>query len=466
MNLKLYKYICKQCDIILNSKLATKNTIAISSLHVLKEHPVLMQKYLGEKENLNLYQNDKTLFKIFNYIINFFIEKKNFYLNNQIKKSEVLIISNIINKKFSKDNKDFYFGNLEASLNKKGVKTVTVLRNFTGLKSSNLNKKINKKKIFFTHRTDLFFELNLIIEIFKEYLNIKKILNKNITNKKIKLNNLVSLRTIAYNLRFGNQVQNLIKCIKPKILIIPFEGHAWERIVINNAKRTFKNLKVASYQFSAHTKYQHSIFRPLKKEYNPDVIFTTGSITKKIFKKKYKCEVKILGSKKYYINKSQKIKKNNFLIIPDAFETEMKFFYNFCVMAAKRYPKYKFYYRAHPSGLKYLKKFKNFKLKNLIISENTLEKDIYNCSFAIFRNSAAVFETISHGLLPVYLDDLSKLNINPLHSVLPKTCYIKKPGDLEFVIKHKNKNILIKKLQDYNKNYFMKFNPDIIKSLL
>jgi hypothetical protein len=66
MNLKLYKYICKQCDIILNSKLATKNTIAISSLHVLKEHPVLMQKYLGKKENLNLYQNDKTLFKIFN----------------------------------------------------------------------------------------------------------------------------------------------------------------------------------------------------------------------------------------------------------------------------------------------------------------------------------------------------------------------------------------------------------------
>ena len=48
MNLKLYKYICKQCDIILNSNLATKNTIAISSLHVLKEHPVLMQKYLGK----------------------------------------------------------------------------------------------------------------------------------------------------------------------------------------------------------------------------------------------------------------------------------------------------------------------------------------------------------------------------------------------------------------------------------
>ena len=86
---------------------------------------------------------------------------------------------------------------------------------------------------------------------------------------------------MVYNLRLKYQIQELIKIINPKLIIIPFEGHAWERVIIKSIKDINPNIKIAAYQFSITTKFQHSIFRPLKKDYNPDIIFTTGTITKK-----------------------------------------------------------------------------------------------------------------------------------------------------------------------------------------
>lgn len=312
MNIKLYKQICRNCDDILNSKDATENTVAISSLHVLKEHPVLLEQYLGNNQKLNLYKNDSFFFKIFNFFINFFKEKKNYIISKNLKKKcDVLIISNLINKKFIENKDDFYFGNLEKILNSSGLKTLIALRNFTEIRSDEFKKKIDNKKIIFTHRTDFFFEIKLIFKIIAEFFNVKKISNKHFKNKNFNIKHLISLRTIAYNLRFGNQVRNLLMNVKPKILIIPFEGHAWERIVIKSSKEVHNNIKVAAYQFSSITKYQHSLFRPLKKEYNPDIIFTSGKITKKIFKNKYDCLVKILGSKKYLENKIKKSKYNN-----------------------------------------------------------------------------------------------------------------------------------------------------------
>ena len=55
MNLKLYKYLCRESDKILKSKKSSYKTIAISSLHILKEHPTLFPQFI-KKENRN-YRN-------------------------------------------------------------------------------------------------------------------------------------------------------------------------------------------------------------------------------------------------------------------------------------------------------------------------------------------------------------------------------------------------------------------------
>ena len=110
-----------------------------------------------------------------------------------------------------------------------------------------------------------------------------------------------------------------------------------------------KGIKIASYQFTITTQHQHSLFRPLKAEYNPDIILTSGKITKKKFQENYKCPVKILGSNKYKkISRSKVKKQNKFLIIPEAFYSETDRLLNFTLAVAEVLPDHKFIFRCHP----------------------------------------------------------------------------------------------------------------------
>ena len=464
MNLKFYKYLCRESDKILKSKKSSYKTIAISSLHILKEHPTLFPQFI-KKENRN-YRNFyfEISKKIFIYLSNFFLERKNFYLDKKLnRKHDVLIISNIINKNHI-NKTDFYFGDLEKKLKKLNIKTVTAIRNFTDSKTANLKKNLIKKRILLSQRTDIIFEFKIILEILKEYFYIKKIL-KNVQNKKKKLilKKIISIKSIAYNLRIANQIKKLVLKIKPNLLIIPFEGHAWERLVINICRDKSINLKIAAYQFSVKTENQHALFRPLDHEYNPDIILSSGVITQKYFKKKYDCPVKILGSPKFLKNINKNKLKNNFLILPEAFQSEMEILYDFSLSAAKKYPEYNFIYRPHPMANKFLSNLKKINLKNFNISKNKFKIDLSYCSYAIFRGSASIFESISHGLFPIYLNRKNELNINPLYSVLPKKFIIEDIQDIETIIKNNEKKKVFKKIRQYTEKYFMKLDANIIK---
>ena len=98
MNINYYKKICNYCDRILLSNKSSIYTHSITSLHVLKEHPLLLKDYFNFKKKKHEEKNE--LFKkIIIYFLDFFCERKNFDLNNfQKTGSDVLIISNIIKK--------------------------------------------------------------------------------------------------------------------------------------------------------------------------------------------------------------------------------------------------------------------------------------------------------------------------------------------------------------------------------
>ena len=467
MNINYYKKICNYCDRILLSNKSSIYTHSITSLHVLKEHPLLLRDYFNFKKKKHEEKNE--LFKkIIIYFLDFFRERKNFDLNNfQKTGSDVLIISNIINISHAKKNYDFYFGDLEKYLNKKKIKTLTALRNFTDLPSFKLKNKLNNNKILFYRKSSLFNEIIILYRIIMEYFFIRKNYNfPEIHNLKKNFLSLFSLRSMVYNLRLKHQIEEMIKIINPKLVIIPFEGHAWERVIIKTIKDINSNIKIAAYQFSVTTKYQHSIFRPLKKGYNPDIIYTSGDITKKKFENKYNCKIDILGSNKFYnYSKKRKKFKNNFLIVPEGFESETELMLNFIKTLSKNYKDCSFYFRIHPrmNKDKYKKNTKNY--NNIIISENTLVSDLKRCSYLIFRGSSTVFEAIKFGLKPIYLS-INNLDINPLHDVYPKKLYIKKNKDLKnamFFLKNRNIN---KKLIKYTNCYFSKFNFKNIKKLI
>ena len=84
-------------------------------------------------------------------------------------------------------------------------------------------------------------------------------------------------------IRTKHLIKQYIKKCKPKYLITTFEGFPWERQVFKAAKECNPNIKTIGYQQVFLTKNYKSIFFKLSKDYNPDIIWTTGRYAKKLF---------------------------------------------------------------------------------------------------------------------------------------------------------------------------------------
>ena len=283
---------------ILQNKLFHKFLLSNKSNYISyaisKIHSTYLRKKNPQKLNLRY---------LFNLLL-FYGDKKNFICKDKDRvKTDILIISNIISK--HNFTKDVYFGNLDRLLNINNIKNIKVFRNFTDKRSSKISQLLKKKQILLSKRVDYVTEFKFLLLTFREYL-IFIFLDKyrNIKN----FIGISDFTSIPANLRLINQIDKVLTVSKPKIIIFTYEGHAWERLLINLCKKKYKNMITVGYQFSAIKSDQVGIFRKLKDNYNPDFLGTSGSFTEKEMLKK------ISFSKLFKLGSANFIKKKLSLI--------------------------------------------------------------------------------------------------------------------------------------------------------
>ena len=190
-----------------NKFLLSKNSNLVSHA-ISKLHNTYSTKYNLEKINF---------LKILNFISSY-LDSGNVVLKKR-DELEILIISNIVNLENLK--KDLYFGNLDKLLNKKKIKTIKAFRNFTYKKSSELSKLIKNENIVFSKRSNYLTELKFLYLTFKEMLTFIFLDKYKNIKKYIILKDFVS---IVSNLRLISQIEELIKVINPKIIILPMKA--------------------------------------------------------------------------------------------------------------------------------------------------------------------------------------------------------------------------------------------------
>ena len=454
--------LCDYCDKILFKYSNKISVIAYSRLHIIKNHPELNHIYINKnKKRIN---QKNTFFKIFSFFKDILISNSNAYFKEK-KKVNVLILSSLVNINHLNHNDDFYFGKIQKKLNKIKLSSKIILRNFTKYSEKKLFQNLKLNKVILSNRTIYVFEFIYLLIALKEYFRFFFFIKKNKINKFKNFFTFKSFIDIIYNFRLSSQIIYLIRIYRPKYLIITFEGHAWERVLISKIRTKFKNIKIYAYQFSTITKNHHSLFRPLGKKFDPDCIFSTNKFTKKIFDKKYKCPVKVIGSNKlenYSSQNKKRIKKNSVLILPEAFPEETNMLLKFAIDISKIYKEFNFYIRLHPmynpEDLKIkIKNHKNFQFSNVIIKE-----DFNRCDIVLFRGSASVIEATAYGLKPIYYGKYDQCNINPIFESLNRKFYVNQPSKFKNAINSFNQ-LDIKKIRSYSKNYFekMKINKRI-----
>jgi len=427
LKIRKYQELCKVCDQILVNNISTPQIVAYNHLHVLNSHPEFLEKY-----NLSMVNKVWLPFRFWLiFIVRVFqsiFDRRHFYTTQKDIKSDVLLVSHLIDKQKILDDGDAYFGDLSKLLLEQGVNSSTVLINHAKVSGQMVSNGWRYRKAFgfvLSPSLDFLSEIKLYfvqkkskkqLRFLLKSLNVDKILIRDI------LRNHLSPDTFN-TLRIAKQIGDIVRKTGAKYIITTYEGHAWERLVYYYARKANPSIKCSGYQHAAVFKHQHAIKRLLGKTYNPDVILTSGLEAKEIFKQSRLKERKIIciGSPKYSTPSLVTGEKQCCLVVPEGYVSECLILFKFSLSYAEQYPKQKFIWRLHPllnfeRLTKYSVVFKKIP-DNIYLSEDDMDEDIQKCDSVLYRGSTAVVNAINSGLKPIYYQQSSdELNIDPIYT--------------------------------------------------
>jgi hypothetical protein len=444
-----YHELCDACDTVLLDEDSSIERVSISWLHVIREHPDFLKNY----ESLFL---NKIYTRVIKHISEFIVSKlKNIYhfrwyfiqrpsfwdsSNKELEELDILFISHFLNKSQAGKSSDPYFNNIVNRLENMGYSVGIVLINHTDLKSAEVIEKwenCTTPRIVLSPILPFSEELSVRKKLKKESIILAR-KSKNQSSPFLKrVLNKASQEAISNNTlrtyRMFKQFDSLFNKVNPKVVVSTYEGHAYERVIYHTAKHFNKKISCIAYQHAAVFRLQHAIKRRLKNYYNPDFILTSGVISKQKIDKQSNFEntmISILGTDRGVVGHD--FLKNNIkeyiccMVLPEGSLNECKILFEFSYHCAIDNPSVIFVWRLHPiinfSTLKCKIPVFNDLPKNIILSNKSLEEDLLNADFAIYRGTTAIIKAISHRIRPLYFSIAGELNID----ILFETNYWKK----------------------------------------
>ena len=488
MNFKQYIKLCKINDKILLTGNARKSRIAIPWLHIIREHSVFLKKYnhiFSGSQRLKLstfkiYKSIRNKFGIIQILYKSIFSKEYTLFKKNLKKknkNDILFISHLLNEKQFSNKNDFYFHDLVQKNKKYGLKSSILLLNHTSASSLKI-KKEHKHKILMPKLLKFTLEIKHVFIMLIEYLHIIKQRNKrkdSLTKKIIDYAAIEALSRSSLNgLRLGYCVEELVKKIKPSILITTFEGHAWERLAFYSAKKVDPHIKCVGYTHAPLFKNQHSIRRPLEKFYNPDLILTSGTIQKSQLKEyAKKIPIEILGSPRYIktSNKKFKTKKNRILVAPEGILSEIGLLFNFSLKCSLKFPNLDFIWRLHPLFKFDILRKININEKNIPsnveYSNLSFVEDLDRCNYILYRGSSAVIQAVMSGLIPLYFHRENEMPIDPLYGLKVLKISVNTIEELRNVIDNQQiDDVEHKKAMKYCSSFFNQLNYKLLPNML
>jgi len=467
-----YSKLCKYSDEILLKNPRSKIRVAIPVLHIVRDHPVFLKNYFQSGISSNLIKLIRNLAGIVRSLaLSALIGKSLSRLHVSSEKVRVIFISHRILKDDLYNELDFYFSDLSKNYKSKSVlidhtregfiKTQNLIMHQKGNKLL-LPKILNFKVELFIHWEMIKESITLFIESF-QYLGFKRDLALHAAI------DCLSQET-AFAIRLGRYISQIVKKYNPSLLIMTYEGHAWERIAFYEAHAENENLRCVGYQHAAVFKNQYSIQRSLGPNFDPDYIVTSGNTSARLLKQSLELSEKVIGvlGSNRALGKISLEQTSACLVIPEGIIEECILLLKFTIECALLNPNIKFIYRLHPVILpeKYhkLRKLLSASPLNLIFSINSLRKDIERSKFVLFRGSTAVVPAVGNGVIPIYYKAHMQANINPLFEMENHIHMVMTPHEFTSIVK--NQQLVNSKLQVYCKDFYSPIDRTIIDLIL
>ena len=431
---------------------ATIETVAIPWLHVIREHPALLEKYTYIFKSLkrtqsisrNLLSRGRAFAVHARNLIRLIENSGHLWFSRKKIPSSLdfLFISHLLSPSQQTNSDDFYFGDIPEKLVARGFTVAIALINHTDQKGSlfiNQWDKSGVERIILSHSLALGDELKLHQRLRRESNRLRREANRQTKNLSRMVYQKASEEAISGGalaaLRVGYQIGRLVAQTRAKNIVLTHEGYSWERVCFSKARGVDPKIKCIGYQHSAIFKLQHALRRCLSFEYNPDQIVTAGLIGKRQLKKSpglRKIPITILGSNRATPNKNQdpvpsKTKHNISneyfvcLVLPEGISSECHLLFDFAVACAKAFTKAIFIWRLHPVVDFQSLCRKNMQLKklpnNISISQTSLSSDFVRSNIVLYRGSTSAVQAVAAGLRPIYFQVGKEMSIDPIYEM-------------------------------------------------
>jgi len=440
-----YRSICKACDGALLAPDATLERVAIPWLHVIREHPFTLTQYYDVIHPpkgfgawiQRLAQSLRSKGRWGYQMLKAIRSKGNLWFGSDLPEQvDVLIVSHLVNPSQAGKEDDFYFGELPRELVSQGRSVLIALIDHTAKPDPALAKHWKENaipRVILSRSLDLGTEKSFRDRMKREARRLRK--HSETETDPLRQRVLIRAATEALlgsaqdNLRMAQQLSTLVGELRPKAMMVTYEGYALERIAFSATRSAQPTVTCLGYQHSVISPLQHAIRRNLAREYNPDQILTAGSSSKaqlKVASDLAHTPISVLGSNKgaeagvSASTSEERLshQRNSCLVLPEGIKSECYLLFEFSLACARVCPDLTFIWHLHPlfsfsmlaAGNPSLKKLP----PNVVMSEGTLENAVDQSKWILYRGTTAVIKAVLAGVRPIYLESKNELPIDSL----------------------------------------------------
>ncbi|MES2400026.1 MAG: hypothetical protein V4573_08565 [Pseudomonadota bacterium] len=472
MNEEQYKQVCEACDSVLLSANANLETIAIPWLHVIREHPSFLKDYEALYASSSASRDTaKTIACKARHSAGWLRQAWRALLSDgepwKASKPldapvDVLFVSHMLNDSDAGKNSDFYFGNLPEVLKAEGRRVVVALIDHSSRSNSSLVRSWDTNastRVLLSGSLDFRGELSVYRRLRRESLRLAALSRMQTSGFMKRVLSFASLEAMSgrarTTLRMAVQIDRLVATIKPKMMILTYEGHAWERSAFAAARQALSSVQCVGYQHAAIFRLQHGALRKLGALFDPDVILTAGRVSKRQIEASIAARgipVRVLGSSRAFVHsKGAEVAMfgagnetadllattagNVCLVLPEGIVSECVILVEFCLSCAELMPEMHFILRLHPlvtpeTLLRAIPRLMAAPA-NFELSQAAVEDDIRRASVALYRGSTAIVRAACSGVQPVYLAQDREMTVDPLYELADSRVSVISPSEFK-----------------------------------
>ena len=455
MNHDQYHALCHACDQLLLAPDSGDERIATPWLHVIRPHPIFLEGYadifnsqFGTSWKRRIRNTGSALRHLAKACMS--SGKPWASVGELPEKCDVLMISHLVNTSILNQDDDFYYGGAADELAEQGLSATIALINYTDTAPALLAGNWRQPKVprvIFTPVQGLAAEFMLYLRAHASARQLKKSASdqSNDLSRRVKARAVIESTSggAVSALRLGEQIKALVVRLKPRAIMVTYEGHSWERIAFAAARNVSPQIRCIGYQHATLFNQQHAVQRRLADKYNPDAILTSGKVAQARLQKNHQLQdvrIETLGSNRSVARQpAREWRRSNgekkvCLVLPEGILSECNLLFGFSLQCARSIPNTEFIWRLHPNMNYKVVTRLNPSLRelpsNIVLSSSQLSDDIARSHLALYRGSTAIVQAGVSGVRPVYLHQPGEVSIDTLYEIAELHAQVVEPDDL------------------------------------